>query len=112
MPYNEPREIEVYSYFRKHLGPRMEAAGLRVQFHYNQTPGVHFKIHPSEEYRDAIIKGIEDGMAARFPEFPKTGNIWITEITEHEVDSCQNAFYKAGRAVIDQAYSPTQFTDK
>jgi hypothetical protein len=110
MPYNAPGEIEVYSYFRQHLGPRMEAAGLRVQFHYNQTPGIHFKVHPPEEYRSAIIKGIEDGMLDRFSEFPKTGSIWILEITEHEVDSCQRAFYKAGRAVIDQAFSLMQAT--
>jgi hypothetical protein len=112
MPYNPPGEIEVYSYFRQHLGSRMEAAGVRAQFHYNQVPGIHFKVQPQEEYQNALIKGIKDGMVARFPNFPKTGSVWITEITEHEVDSCQRAFYKVGRAVIDQAYSLTQATDK
>jgi hypothetical protein len=106
MSSTTPGEIEVYSLYRKHLGPRMEAAGLRVQFHYNQKPGIHFKIQPrEEEYRNAILKGIEEGMAARFPNFPSTGSIWITEISEHEVDSCELAFYRAGRLVIDQAYS-------
>ena len=100
--------MEVYAYFSIHHGPRLEAAGLRVQFHYNQTPGIHFKVQPREEYRSFIIKGIEDGMAARFPDFPSTGSIWITEITEDEINSSQQAFYRAGRLVIDQAYSLTQ----
>jgi hypothetical protein len=103
-----PGELEVYGFYRKHLGPRMEAAGLRLEFHYNQKPGIYFKVQPSEEYRKGILQGIKDGMAARFPNFPSTGSIWITEISEHEVDSSERAFYKAGRLVIDQAYSLTQ----
>jgi len=100
-------QLEVSSYYRIHLGPRFEAAGLRAQFHYNQTPGIHFKAEPRDDYRSAIIKGIEDGIAARFPDFPSTASIWITEITEHEVDSSQRAFYRAGRLVIEQAYALT-----
>jgi hypothetical protein len=92
-----PGEFELYSYYSIHLGPRFEAAGLRIQFHYNQTPGIHFKVDVSDEYRGAILKGIEDGMALRFPKFPATGSIWVY--------SSQRAFYRAGRMVIDQAYS-------
>jgi hypothetical protein len=103
-----PGEIEVYSYYRQHLGPKMESAGLRVQFHYNQKPGIHFKVEPREEFRSAILKGIQEGMAARFPDFPTTGSIWITEISESEVDSSARAFYRAGRLVIDQAYALKQ----
>ena len=47
-------------------------------------------------------------MAARFLDFPRTGSIWITEISENEVDSCERAFYRAGRLVIDLVYSLTQ----
>lgn len=105
MAHVAPGELEVYAAFRIHLGPRFEAAGLRVQFHYNQAPGVHFKVEPPAEYRAAIIKGIEEGMAMRFSDFPSTGSIWITEVTAHDVDSSQRAFYRAGRLVIDQAYA-------
>ena len=105
MTYAAPGEVEVHAAFRIHLGPRFEAAGLRIQFHYNQVPGIHFRVQPREGYRAAILKGIEEGMAARFPAFPATGSIWITEIIEHEVDSNQRAFYRVGRLVIDQAYS-------
>jgi hypothetical protein len=87
-----------------HLGPRCEAAGLRVQFHYNQTPGIHFKVEPLAEYRDAILQGLRDGLQLRFPEFPSTGSLWITEIIVHEIDSSQRAFYRAARMVIDQAF--------
>jgi hypothetical protein len=106
-----PGEVELYWYFSIHLGPRFEAAGLRIQFHYNQTPGIHFKVAPPEKYRGAILKGIEDGMALRFPKFPDTGSVWIIEVTHHGVDSSQRAFYRAGRLVIDQAYSLTQTAD-
>jgi len=32
MPPTTPGEIELYSHFSQHFGPRYEAAGLRVQF--------------------------------------------------------------------------------
>ena len=98
-----PGEIELYSFFSQHLGGRFEAGGLRIQFHWNQSPGIHFKVPVSEEYRDEILRGLQEGMASRFPDFPKTGSIWITEVTEHEVDSCPRAFYRVARAIIDQA---------
>jgi hypothetical protein len=104
-----PGENELYSYFSRHLGPRYQAAGLRIQFHYNQTPGIHLKANTSPEYKEAIIKGIQDGLALRFPEFPSTAAVWITEITEHPVDSDANAFYRVARAMIDQAYSLVQY---
>lgn len=88
----------------------MEAAGLRVQFHYNQKPGVHFKVEPPAEYRDAILNGIEHGMAARYPDFPKSGSIWITEVLVREVDSSAAAFYKAGRLAVEQAYAIQNFS--
>ena len=89
----------------------MESAGLRVQFHYNQLPGIHFKAQPHEEYRNAILKGIEEGMAARFPDFPKTGSVWISEIIDNQIDSCELAFYRAGLLVIEQAYSLQQISN-
>jgi len=105
MPPTSPGEIELYASFSQHLGPRFEAAGLRVQFHYNQTPGIHFRVPVSDEYRNSILRGIQDGMASRFPQFPSSGSIWITEVTEHEVDSSQRAFYRVGRAIVEQAYA-------
>ena len=86
-----------------HLGPRFEAAGLKVQFHYNQTPGIHFKVESPVEYRDSILRGLRDGLALGFPKFPSTGSVWITEILAHDVDSSQRAFYRAAPMVIDQA---------
>jgi len=67
-----PGEIELYSHFSQHLGPRYEAAGLRVQFHYNQTPGIHFCVPVPEQYRASIMRGIQEGMVLRFPNFPAT----------------------------------------
>ena len=99
-----PGEVEILGSYSMHLGPRFEAAGLRVQFHYNQTPGIHFKVEPPEEYRDSILRGLRDGLALRFPRFPSAGSLWVTEIFAHEVDSSQRAFYRAARMVVDQAY--------
>ena len=97
--------MELYSYFSIHHGPRYSAAGLRVQFHYNQVPGIHFKVAPPEEYRAAILRGLQEGLALRFPEFPSSGSLWVTEVTVHEVDSSEQAFYRVARLVIDQAHS-------
>ena len=105
MPSTTPGEIELYSHFSQHLGPKFEAAGLRVQFHYNQTPGIHFQVPATDKYRAAITRGIQEGMTSRFPDFLSTGSVWVTEITEHEIDSCEHAFYRAGRSVIEQAYA-------
>ena len=69
MSDGSPGELEVYGYFSAHLGPRSVAAGLRIQFLYNQSPGIHFKAQPPEEYRDSIVKGLLDGLAVRFPEW-------------------------------------------
>jgi hypothetical protein len=102
-----PGEVEIYGYFRKHLGPRFMAAGLRIQFHYNQDPGIHFKAPVSERYEEAILEGLKDAMSIRYPDFPKTGSIWITEVTD-DVDSSWMALYLAARGVIDLAYASQQ----
>jgi hypothetical protein len=83
-------------------------AGLKLQFHDNQAPGIHFKAAVNEVYREAILNGIKDGMSARFPNFPATGSIWITEVAEHPIDSSEMAFYLAARLVIEEAYALTQ----
>jgi hypothetical protein len=108
MPRIAPGEVELSAFFRIHLGPRFEAAGLRIEFHYNQIPGIHFKVAPPEEYREAITKGILDGLALRFPDFPTSASIWVLDFTAHEVDSSRRAFYRAGRMVIDQAFYLTE----
>jgi hypothetical protein len=103
MPPASPGEIELCASFSQHLGPRFEAAGLRVQFQYNQTPGIHCRVPVSNEYRDSVLRGVLDGMASRFPQFPASGSIWVTEVTEDGIDSSQRAFYRVGRAIIEQA---------
>jgi hypothetical protein len=105
MPPVSPGEIELYASFSRHVGPTFQAAGLRVQFHSNQTPGIHFRVPVPEEYRTAILQGIHEGMAARFPQFPVSGSIWITEVTVHDVHSSRDAFCRVARSLIDQAYS-------
>ena len=100
-----PGETELVSEFSRHVGPKIEAAGLRIQFHYNQEPGISFKAQPSAEYRAAILQGLQEGMAMRFPDFLSSGSVWVTEVMEHEIDSSSNAFYKAARLVIEQAYA-------
>jgi hypothetical protein len=100
-----PGELELTASYSIHVGPTFHAAGLRVQFHYNQAPGIHFRAQPPEEYRAAIILGLEEGMAARFPNFPATGSVWINEVIAHAVYSSSEAFYCAARLVIEQAHT-------
>ena len=99
-----PGEIDVTARFSRHLGPRYEGAGLRIQFHYNQVPGIHFRVPVPDEYRGAIERGLADAMARRFPDFPDTGSIWILEVHEDDVASSSRAFYLAAFAAIEQAY--------
>jgi hypothetical protein len=99
--------MEIYSYFKQYLGPRMSVAGLRVQFHFNQPSGIHYKAVVSGEYRDVIVKGLEDGIAIRFPDLLKSGSIWITEVNEDPIASSQVAFYQVARCVVEQAYTVT-----
>lgn len=103
MTPSHPGEVEHYSFYSSHFGPRFESAGLRVQFHSNQEPGFHFKTQVSGEYKVAILKGLQEGLALHFPDFPATASVWITEVTEHEVHSSSAAFYNVARLVIDQA---------
>lgn len=118
MPLNHPGEVEHYAFFNTHLGPRFQSAGLRVQFHYNQKPGIHFIVHPPEEYADAIMKGLRHGLTRYFPNFPDSGSVWITEVTANDITSSQAAFYRAAllvmhqaRALVDIAESGARMTD-
>lgn len=70
MPANHSGEVEHTAHFSMHVGPRFQSAGLRVQFHYNQVPGIHFKVEPPAEYADAILRGLEHGLERYFPQFP------------------------------------------
>ena len=103
-----PGEVEVHGTFSQHSGPRIVGAGLRIQFHYNQTPGIHFKADVPSEFREAILKGLRDGLRHRFPQFPESASIWITQVDAHDVDSSSMAFYRAARMVVEQAYSLMQ----
>lgn len=103
MPRSHPGEIEHQASFSQHLGSRFQSAGLRVQFHYNQAPGIHFKVEAPAEYADAILKGLQDGLDRYFPSFPSTASVWINEVIVDEVSSSRAAFYRAGLLVIHQA---------
>ncbi len=103
-----PGEIVVCGTYTQHLGPRFSAAGLTIEFHYNQEPGIHFKTDLPSEYRGAILKGLRDAMTLRFPQFPESASIWITRVEVHEVHSSSMAFYRAARMVVEQAFSLTQ----
>ena len=83
----------------------MVSAGLRIQFHYNQPPGVHFKVEPPDEYRAAIVRGIKDGLALRFPDFCASASVWVTGITADPVESSSAAFYQVARMAVDLAHS-------
>ena len=103
-----PGEVEVFVKFSKHLGGRFKGAGLGIQFHYNQEPGMHFKTDVPAEFREAILKGLRDAMSLRFPQFPASASIWITRVDADEVDSSWVAFYQAARMLVEQAYALTQ----
>ncbi len=111
MRLNHPGEVEHYAFFKSHLGPRFESAGLKVQFHYNQEPGIHFIAQPPEEYSDAIRKGLSQGLALYFPTFPNSGSVWITEITVDDVSSSQAAFYRAALLVMNQAFALVEMAE-
>jgi hypothetical protein len=111
MPLNHPGEVEHYAFFSAHLGPRFQSAGLRVQFHNNQAPGIHFVVEPPEEYAEAILKGLRHGLARYFPNFPESGSVWVQEVTVHDVDSSQAAFYRAGLLVMRQALSLVEIAE-
>jgi hypothetical protein len=99
-----PGEVDVTVRYSKHLGPRYEAAGLRIQYHYNQVPGVSFRVAVNDEYRASIERGISDAMTRRFPDFPSNGSVWVVEVHEDPVASSQVAFYRAAVAAVEQAY--------
>lgn len=99
-----PGELEVFASYRRHLGPRYEAAGVRLQFHYNQVPGIHLRAEVPVEYRDAIVDGIETAMSRRYPGLLSRASVWVVEIVDDEVDSSPVAFRRAAEAAIEQAY--------
>ena len=111
MSLNHPGEVEHYAFFCSHLGPRLQSAGLRVQFHYNQIPGIHFAVDPPTEYEEAILKGLTHGLNHCFPHFPACGSVLVKEVTVHDVESSQTAFYRAGLLVMRQALALVEITE-
>lgn len=93
------------SSFRNTLAGTFWEQALAFSFTTTRFQAFHFKTAVNQEYRDAILKGIQDGMAELFPNFPASGSIWIEKVYEHPVDSARIAFYAAARAAIEQAYS-------
>ena len=111
MPRSHPGEVEHCAFFRMHLGPRFQSAGLRVQFHHNRAPGIHFKVEPPAEYADAILRGLQDGLDRYFPSFPPTASIWINEVIVDEINSSSVAFYRVGLLVIHQALALVEIAE-
>ena len=82
------------------------SAGLRVDFdQVRGEPGIHYDADVSQEYRAAIVKGLEDGLAIRFPDSGNSLSIRIKQSDEHPVDSCALSFYLVARCVVEQAYT-------
>ena len=106
-----PTDIEVHGHFSRHLGPRFQTAGVSLQLHSNQGSGIVCKVANAEPaYVDAIVKGVEDGLLARYGSVSIPRAIWITRIEEHPVDSSEAAFYLAARGAVDLLYSVTTTT--
>jgi hypothetical protein len=112
MTTDHPGEVEHYSWYAQHTGPRFHSTGLGIAFHYNQPPGIHFKTSLLLEYQAAIVKGIEDGLAECFPDFPSTGSIWISKASIDDVHSSQTAFYRVALLVIRQAKALMEISDR
>jgi hypothetical protein len=106
-----PGEVEVHGWFRKHQGPRMSAAGIGLQFHYNQVPGFHFKVEVEEELRVHILKELQRSMDRRFPRFPSTGSVWITRIDIDDIETCLWSVIQSTRMAVEQAFNLTQPLD-
>lgn len=106
-----PTNIEVHASFSRHLGPRYERAGVSLQFHPNQGVGIACKVPGAEpSYEQAVVKGIEDGLSARYGSAPMRCAIWITKMEQHPTDSSELAFYLAARGAIDLAHAVTNPT--
>jgi hypothetical protein len=46
------------------------------------------------------MKGLRHGLTRYFPNFQDSGSVWVKEVTVHDVDSSQAAFYRAGLLVM------------
>lgn len=72
---------------------------------------MHFIVPPPEEYVDAILKGLRQGLARYFPNFPDSGCVWVKELTVHDVDSSPAAFYRAALLVMNQAFTLAEIAE-
>ena len=70
MSDGSPGELEVYGYFSAHLGPRSVAAGLRIQFLYNQSPGIHFRGSLRKSIETPLSKVFWMDWLCDFPSYP------------------------------------------
>lgn len=82
-----------------------------MQFHDDQTPGIHFKVEPPAEYADAILSGLQHGLDRYFPSFPSTASVWVNEVIVDEINSSRAAFYRAALLVIHQALALVEIAE-
>jgi hypothetical protein len=102
---NAPRQLEVFGSFRRHLGPRFEAAGVGLVFLPDRPFGVDFTVECSDPLViSAIRRGIEERVSELFSDLRCSFRVQVSKIDYDEVDSCARAFYLAARAAIDQAF--------
>lgn len=109
-PHSSPGEVELYASFRKYLGGRFSAAGLKVHFGVRSRPGVSFLDSVSPTFRDAIAAGLASGLARCFPDAAETVGVTVIAAEEDETASSYNAFYQAALMVVEQARVLVQVT--
>ena len=91
-------QIQIEYRFSRHLGPRIEAAGVTLDLCTSEEYSFMSKVKwPDADYTSAVERGARDGLTESGIDPDQGVSITLKEISFHEVDSCERAFYLAAK---------------
>jgi len=102
-----PKTLKLFWRFETHAGARFLRAGIGLQFHTSGPPRVQIQPAVAAEERAALVRGLEEGLSHRFPDFPATSGVTVTDLEIDPVHTSPLDLYRAGKLAIEQAWRYT-----
>ncbi|AFM13992.1 hypothetical protein [Turneriella parva] len=98
----QPIETVLSYDYTRHLGPRFDSAGIKIEILPSNT-SLEVIADPNlrnPEYFEAAKRGVFEGLELIFPNEKFTGKIIIRDLIAHEVHSSEVAFLRGAKALV------------
>ena len=98
----QPIETVLSYHYMRHLGPRFDSAGIKIEILPKATPLQILADSNlrNSEYFEAVKNGILQGIELIFSTEELSGEIIVRDLDAHEIHSSEMAFLRGSRALI------------